>query len=121
MLSSESFLRTASSGSFDSNGVKTPTRIAPLSPQKSPAILSQVAYVTLRSCGIPDYVESWGPRIAFWENALAPTSTVVVSLAAFLDYTRSRFSPNGSFHAPAAAGKEDPSQACPGREPDRGI
>src|ERR1700756_1488333 len=52
MLSSASFLRTASSGSFDSNGVKTPTRIAPLSPPKSPAILSQVAYVTLRACAL---------------------------------------------------------------------
>src|SRR5437879_12092230 len=66
MLSSESFLRTASSGMFDNNGVKTPTRIAPMSPQKSPAILSPVAYVTLRSCGNADCVGVWwSPRIAF--------------------------------------------------------
>src|SRR5579864_1346633 len=122
MLSSASFLRTACSGSFDNNGVKTPTRIVPMSPQKSPAILPQVDYVTLWSCGIEDCVESCGfHELSFGENALAPTSTVVVLLTAFLDYARPRLSPNGSFDALAAARKKDPPQARSGREPDQGI
>src|SRR6516162_2944201 len=54
MSSSPIFPRTASKGSLDNKGVKTPTRIVFLSPPTSPVILSQVAYVTfsdLWSCG----------------------------------------------------------------------
>src|SRR5258705_1333912 len=120
MLSSASFLRTASSGSFDSNGVKTPTRIALLSPQKSPAILSQVAYVTLRACALRNSQSRvCSANRLYGENALAPTSTVVVSVAVLLDFGRPRFSPNRSFHAASTAGEEDPPQARAGHRPDQ--
>src|ERR1700756_5108191 len=53
-----------------------------MSPQKSPAILSQVAYVTLRSCGIADCVGVWWVRVSPFGRMLLhqPRRLLLVSL-----------------------------------------